>query len=93
MAAIAIKPHNMGSCHVTDSTPLYFSEAMKLYLGTIMSLSFGMHETQGLSKARRFQTWLLGKPRSIRSSCLAKAAMLSSKAGMSSWLKAVSAHL
>ncbi|KAA6420527.1 MAG: hypothetical protein FRX49_09688 [Trebouxia sp. A1-2] len=47
----------------------------------------------GLSKVRSVQTWLLGKPRSIRSSFLAKAAMLSSKAGMSSWLKAVSAHV
>jgi len=52
-----------------------------------------MHETQGLSKVCSFQTWLLGKPRSIRSSFLANAAMLSSKAGMFSWLKAVSAHV
>lgn len=52
-----------------------------------------MHETQGLSKVCSCQTWLLGKPRSMRSSFLAKAAMLSSKAGMSSWLKAVSAHV
>jgi len=66
---------------------------IKQDLGTIESLSFDMRETQGLSKVCSFQTWLLGKPCSIRSSFLAKAAMLSSKAGMSSWLKAVSAHV
>ena len=70
---------------------MYFYEAIKQDLGTIVFLSFDM--LIGLSKVRSFQTWLLGKPRSIRNSFLAKATMLSSKAGMSSWLKAVSAHV
>jgi len=92
-AAIGIKPHNLCIGRSTGSIPLKFSEAIKQDFGTIASLSFDMHETQGLSKVCSFQTWLLGKPRSIRSSFLANAAMLSSKAGMFSWLKAVSAHV